>query len=246
MSTPMRPNATTPPADSQPTSRQVTTVDLYAEFARQVNQDSRGLRLSLAVAAVIHGILLLITFPALYSNELQPAEQPKDLMRLAPTPRFRQQPPPPKEAPKPRARRVPIPDPTPDAPEPLVVETPVVELDMPPIDGLALAIPEKPPQPEPPGPINLHGGVVRPKRLHYVEPQYTEMARTVRRQGVVILQTVIDTEGRVRDIKVLKDLGFGLTDSAVDAVSQWTFEPALLNGKPVMVYFNLTVSFHLQ
>ena len=223
-----------------------TAVDFYAELARQASQDNRGLRVSLAVAAVIHGILLLITFPTLYSNELQPAEKPQDFIRLAPTPRYRQLPPPPKEAPKPRARRVPIPDPTPDDPEPLVVEVPRVELDLPPVDGLSLAIPDKPPEPEDVGPINLHSGVVRPIRLTYVEPRYTEIARTVRRQGIVILQTVIDTDGKVQDVKVLKDLGFGLTEAAVEAVRQWTFEPALLNGKPVAVYFNLTINFTLQ
>lgn len=246
MSTPMRPHADPRQSGEPPTIRQATAVDLYAEFAHQASRDSRSLKVSLAVAAVIHGILLLITFPNLYSNELQAAEKPKDYLRLSPPPRFRQQPPPPTEAPKPRAKRVPIPDPTPDAPEPLTVETPVVDLAMPPMDGLLLDIPEKPPEPERIGPIDLHGGIVRPKRLHYVEPQYTEIARKVRREGVVILETVIDTEGRVQDVRVLKDLGFGLTESAVEAVRQWTYEPALLNGKPVAVYFNLTVNFRLQ
>lgn len=38
----------------------------------------------------------------------------------------------------------------------------------------------------------------------------------------------------------------GLAEAAVDAVQQWKYQPATLNGKPVAVYFNLTVNFQLQ
>jgi TonB family protein len=65
-------------------------------------------------------------------------------------------------------------------------------------------------------------------------------------QGVVILQTIIDTEGLVRNIKILKGLPSGLTEAAVEAVSAWRFEPATLDGKPVAVYYLVTVSFSVQ
>ena len=69
-------------------------------------------------------------------------------------------------------------------------------------------------------------------------------ARMFREAG---LQNVrIDKEGNVTNVKVLKGLPMGLEESAVDAIKTWRFKPATLNGKPVMVYYNLTVNFKLQ
>jgi TonB family protein len=50
----------------------------------------------------------------------------------------------------------------------------------------------------------------------------------------------------VTDVRVLKTLPMGLTESAMDAVRQWRFRPATLDGRPVSVYFTLTVKFELQ
>ena len=56
----------------------------------------------------------------------------------------------------------------------------------------------------------------------------------------------IDEQGNVTDVSVLKGLPMGLSEAAVEAVKQWKYKPATLNGKPVAVYFNLTVNFQLQ
>jgi periplasmic protein TonB len=92
-------------------------------------------------------------------------------------------------------------------------------------------------------PIPVGGAVTKPVILRKVEPQYTEVARRARLQGTVIVQAVIDEAGRVLDVKVLKPLPMGLDQAAVDAVSQWRFTPATLYGRPVKVYFSLTVNF---
>jgi protein TonB len=63
---------------------------------------------------------------------------------------------------------------------------------------------------------------------------------------VVIVQAIIDKQGTVTDVKVLKPLPMGLDKAAADAVAKWKFKPATLNGKPVDVYYNLTVNFTLQ
>lgn len=63
---------------------------------------------------------------------------------------------------------------------------------------------------------------------------------------MVILQTIIDREGRITKVKVLKGLPMGLTDAAVAAVEQRRYEPATLNGRPVAVILTLTVNFQLQ
>jgi len=77
-------------------------------------------------------------------------------------------------------------------------------------------------------------------------PVYTEEARKARVQGVVILKTVIDTAGVVRDVEVLRGLPMGLTEAAVEAVEQWRYEPAKRDGRPVPVYLTVTVQFSLR
>lgn len=95
-------------------------------------------------------------------------------------------------------------------------------------------------------PIELDARMIAPVTLHRVQPLYTEAARRARTQGFVILQATIDRTGHVTDVRVLKPLPFGLDDAAVQAVRQWRFTPATLQGRPVPVYFRLTVQFRVQ
>jgi periplasmic protein TonB len=94
--------------------------------------------------------------------------------------------------------------------------------------------------------IDVAGDVVKPEVVTRVQPIYTEIARRAHIQGVVIVETIIDTRGNVTDARVLKSLPMGLSEAAVDAVRQWRFRPATLDGRPVSVYFTLTVNFELQ
>ena len=71
-------------------------------------------------------------------------------------------------------------------------------------------------------------------------------SKRIKHSLAVILQAIIDTDGAVTGIQVLKSLPFGMTESAVAAVGQWRFEPATLNGRPVAVFYNLTINFELQ
>ena len=91
----------------------------------------------------------------------------------------------------------------------------------------------------------LPPGAARPVKVHDVAPEYTERARAARIQGVVILRIAIDREGDVADIEVLKGLQMGLTEAAVEAVKQWKYEPAAIEGEPVPVNRNVTVDFRL-
>ena len=221
--------------------------DVYLTWAAEDREEDKSLRFSLGAAVVVHALLLLITFPQVYTEELEEAPK-KDVIKLAPTPRFR--PPPIPETPKPpepKKRRVPIPDPDPDDPEPLhLEEDPQAVVDLPPIDTLGLSIPDKPPSKEPTGPIEVGGNVQAPVRLTFVPPRYTELARRARISGTVLLRAVIDKDGRVSDIKVRKPLPMGLTESAIEAVQQWEFKAATLGGKPVSVFYELSVQFQLQ
>jgi TonB family protein len=79
--------------------------------------------------------------------------------------------------------------------------------------------------------------------INRVDPIYPAVAKESKISGVVILEVVIDHTGVVKDARVLKPLPFGLDQAALDAVKQWTFRPATLNGQAVDVLFNVTINF---
>ena len=114
----------------------------------------------------------------------------------------------------------------------------------------AEAKPEPPPPPPPPpkeeGPLRVGGDVKAPVVINRVEPQYTDVARKAHTSGVVIVEAIIDKNGNVDQVKVIKGLPMGLSDAAEEAVKRWKFKPGTLNGEPVDVIFNLTVNFTLQ
>ncbi len=94
-------------------------------------------------------------------------------------------------------------------------------------------------------PIRVGGMIEPPRRVFSVPPVYPPIARAAHVEGVVILEAIIDEEGRVRQAKPLKSLAL-LNDAAIDAVRQWRFTPTLLNGQPVAVVMTVTVIFSLR
>lgn len=112
---------------------------------------------------------------------------------------------------------------------------------------LFLVVEPRSPRPaleSPDGP--LPEGDLRPPRIvDKVLPIYTEAARKKRIQGPVIVRTIIAEDGSVTDVEALQELPEGLTESAIEAVKQFRFEPATLDGKPIAVYYNLTINFRL-
>lgn len=96
-------------------------------------------------------------------------------------------------------------------------------------------------------PIPVAGAVIAPVVLSRIEPHYPQAAILVRRQGVVVVEAEIDTQGTVRGVRAIGPrLGLGLEESAMDAVRAWRFSPARLGSRPVAVYFRLTVRFTLR
>jgi protein TonB len=91
-------------------------------------------------------------------------------------------------------------------------------------------------------PIRVGGDIKEPIRLKTVAPVYPDVARAAGISGVVIIEAVIDPQGRVSDARVLRSIPL-LDEAALDAVRQWTFTPTLLNGVPVSVVMTVTVSF---
>ena len=89
------------------------------------------------------------------------------------------------------------------------------------------------------------GGVTNPKPIYRPEPQYSEEARKAKWQGSVLLSLVVDENGKPVQIKVIRPLGLGLDEKAIEAVSQWKFEPGKKDGKPVAVAAQIEVTFRL-
>ena len=107
--------------------------------------------------------------------------------------------------------------------------------------------PPPPPAPEPPaGPLRVGGDVKAPVVVTRVDPVYTEAARKGRIAGTVVVEAIIDKNGNVDRVKVIKGLPGGLGDQAEAAVRRWKFRPGTLNGKAVDTIFNLTVTFQLD
>jgi protein TonB len=89
------------------------------------------------------------------------------------------------------------------------------------------------------------GGVVRPPRLiHEVKPPYPPLARQARISGVVKLEAVIAVNGTVQSLRLISGHPL-LTRAALDAVSQWRYQPTLLNGDPVEIGISIEVNFTL-
>lgn len=82
-----------------------------------------------------------------------------------------------------------------------------------------------------------------PKELHTLIPAYPEELRLSGIQGQVGLEVAIDEKGMVTQVKVAKPLHPYLDFAAVQAVRQWTYEPAVQNGKPVPVVVKVTMIF---
>jgi protein TonB len=95
------------------------------------------------------------------------------------------------------------------------------------------------------GVFRVGGGVSAPKAIYQPDPEYSEEARKVKQMGVVVLQLVVGPDGNPRDIQVIRTLGMGLDEKAIEAVKKWRFEPAKKDGKPVAVLVSVQVDFHL-
>ena len=89
-------------------------------------------------------------------------------------------------------------------------------------------------------------GIEPPKLLREVKPDYTEEGRVRRLTGEVVLEIVVRRDGSVGDLKVIKGLGGGLDERAVQAVRQWRFSPARRQGTPVDVTVEVAVEFRLR
>jgi len=94
--------------------------------------------------------------------------------------------------------------------------------------------------------VRIGGQIQAPKLVHRVEPYYPPTAVNARLQGIVILEAIVDRDGTVAEIKVLRSANPLLDREAVLAVKQWRYEPLVLNGKPERFVLTVTLSFNLE
>lgn len=95
-------------------------------------------------------------------------------------------------------------------------------------------------------PRRVEGDVVAPTVVSKVLPAYPAEARTAGVEGIVILLTTIDTNGDVTEAEALESTRDDFKSAATDAVRQWKFKPATLEGRPVAVKYTLTIRFRLD
>jgi protein TonB len=88
-------------------------------------------------------------------------------------------------------------------------------------------------------------GISIPRAIYAPEPEFSEAARKTKYQGEVTLLATITADGHTRDLLVVRSLGMGLDEKAIEAVRTWRFEPAKKDGRPVAVQMNIIVNFHL-
>jgi len=96
------------------------------------------------------------------------------------------------------------------------------------------------------GPYVVGNGVKAPEILYKPLPNYTEEARKARAEGIVLIQAIVRKDGTVDSFKILRPLGYGLDESAIQTIaSKWKFKPGTKDGQAVDVQANIEVTFRL-
>ena len=95
------------------------------------------------------------------------------------------------------------------------------------------------------GAYKIGAGISPPSVLHKIEPDYSEEARAAKLQGTVVVQIVIGPDGVARDARILRGLGLGLDEQAIEAIGQWQFKPGVKDGQPVPVTATIEVNWRL-
>lgn len=95
------------------------------------------------------------------------------------------------------------------------------------------------------GLYSIGNGVSMPRAIYSPEPEFSEEARKTKHQGEVILLATIGADGLPRNLTVVRSLGMGLDEKALETVRTWRFDPAKKDGRPVAVQMNIIVNFNL-
>jgi TonB family protein len=95
------------------------------------------------------------------------------------------------------------------------------------------------------GLYHVGGGVLAPQVIYSVDPEFSDEARRAKYQGICVVELVVDAQGNPQRVRVIRLLGMGLDEKAVEAVRQYKFKPAQYQGKAVPVDISVEVNFRI-
>jgi protein TonB len=96
------------------------------------------------------------------------------------------------------------------------------------------------------GLYRVGGAISQPVPLNNVEAEFSDEARRAKYQGVCLISVIVDAQGNPQNPRVVRALGMGLDEKALEAVRKYKFKPALKDGKtPVPVMINVEINFRL-
>jgi protein TonB len=231
---------------------------IVKDHRRTPHRDTVPMMMSIGVH--VTAAALLIVIPLMAYDVLPTPPSMMSVFAAAPPPPAPPPPPPPPEPAQaqPAVELNPSAAPV-EAPKEIAAEPPAADVDLSGAERLAGGIvagvaslealpppaPPPPPLPHPPAvPVRIGGQVRQPPLLSRVPPAYPLLAVSSRVEGVVILEALVDREGHVEDVKVLRSIPL-LDGAAMDAVRQWRYAPLVLHGQPVRFLVTVTVAFQL-
>lgn len=112
------------------------------------------------------------------------------------------------------------------------------------VGGFEIA-PPPPPPPAPRVPVRIGGQILQPALVHRVEPTYPAIAVAAHVEGTVIIEAIVDEQGRVENVRVLRSVKL-LDNAAMEAVKEWRYRPLLLNDRPSPFVLTVVLTFALE
>jgi TonB family protein len=101
-------------------------------------------------------------------------------------------------------------------------------------------VPLEPAETQPLHVEDSEGKATKPTIIHSVKPRFTGLT------GTVVVEALIDEDGCVRQTRIVRSVLKSMDQSAAHAIEQWVFLPATLNGRPVRVFYTLSVTTRIE
>jgi periplasmic protein TonB len=95
------------------------------------------------------------------------------------------------------------------------------------------------------GVMHLGGGVSAPTLIYSPDPEFSDEARRAKYQGICLVGLIVDSQGNPQQVHIVRPLGMGLDEKALEAVRQYKFKPAMFKGRAVPVEINIEVNFRI-
>lgn len=101
---------------------------------------------------------------------------------------------------------------------------------------------------EAPGPVEIAGDIQRPEAMFPSVQPFPSKAKIMRRSGEVKVRLIVHKDGSFEIVRIEyeKPPGFGFGDACRQYLAETTFKPAMQNGRPVEVFYNLVIQFSLR